>query len=190
MPFWSWFAHYLHLLYASFIPFSKSSESLPFHQPSRLFQSASSYCSYYRCIPTVPFLKSYLIHVPYVYSTPSQSSIFKSNESFFFWRFSKVWHAKIITVELFTATPSTWKYYTVDIITIISKQICWSDPVVICERGMRHTSTALYFYGAFKKSLHKPTATSGNMLFHISYGFNYYLQLLCLQLLSTTHLNF
>jgi hypothetical protein len=56
--------------------------------------------------------------------------------------------------------------------------------------GMRHTSTALYFYGAFKKSLHNPRATSGNMLFHISYGFNYFLQLLCLQLLSTTHLNF
>ncbi len=55
--------------------------------------------------------------------------------------------------------------------------------------GMRHTSTALYFYGAPKKSLHKPRATFGNMLFHISYGFNYYLQLLCLQFLSKTHLH-
>jgi hypothetical protein len=45
-------------------------------------------------------------------------------------------------------------------------------------RGMRHTSTALYFYGASKTSLHKPS-TSENMLFHISYGFNYYLQLMC-----------
>ncbi len=26
------------------------------------------------------------------------------------------------------------------------------------EGGMRHTSTALYFYGASKKSLHKPRA--------------------------------
>jgi hypothetical protein len=43
--------------------------------------------------------------------------------------------------------------------------------------GMRHTSTALYFYGASKKSLHKARATSENMLFYISYGFNYYLQL-------------
>jgi hypothetical protein len=40
---------------------------------------------------------------------------------------------------------------------------------------MRHTSTALYFYGASKKSLHKPRTTSGNRLFHISYDFNYYL---------------
>ncbi len=40
-------------------------------------------------------------------------------------------------------------------------------------RGMRHTSIALYFYGASKKSLHKPRATSENVLFHISYGFNY-----------------
>jgi hypothetical protein len=56
--------------------------------------------------------------------------------------------------------------------------------------GMRHTSTALYFYGASKKSLHKPRATSENMLFYISYGFNYYLQLLFLQFLSKTRLNF
>jgi hypothetical protein len=56
--------------------------------------------------------------------------------------------------------------------------------------GMHHTSTALYFYRAFKNSLHKPRATSGNMSFHISYGFNYYLQLLCSQFLSTTNLNF
>jgi hypothetical protein len=57
------------------------------------------------------------------------------------------------------------------------------------NRGMRHTSTALYFYGASKKSLHKPRNTSENRLFHISYGFTYYLQLLCLQFLSKTHLN-
>jgi hypothetical protein len=44
-------------------------------------------------------------------------------------------------------------------------------------RGMHHTSTSLYFYRASKKSLHKPRTTSGNRLFHISYGFNYYLQL-------------
>ncbi len=55
---------------------------------------------------------------------------------------------------------------------------------------MRHTSTALYFYGASKKSLHKPRAIYGNMLVQISYGLNYYLQLLCLQFLSKTHLNF
>jgi hypothetical protein len=58
------------------------------------------------------------------------------------------------------------------------------------EWGMRHTSTALYFYGASKKSLHKPRTTSGNRLFQISYGFNYYRQLLDLQFLSKTHLNF
>jgi hypothetical protein len=56
------------------------------------------------------------------------------------------------------------------------------------DQGMRHTSTALYFYGVTKKSLHKPRTTSGNRLFHISYGFNYYLQLLCLQFLSKTQL--
>jgi hypothetical protein len=49
---------------------------------------------------------------------------------------------------------------------------------------------ALYFYGASKKSLHKPRTISGNRLFHKSYGFNYYLQLLCLQFLSKAHLNF
>ncbi len=54
---------------------------------------------------------------------------------------------------------------------------------------MRHTSMALYFYGAFKKSLHKPRATFENMLFQIRYGFNYYLQLLCLHFLSKTHLD-
>jgi hypothetical protein len=54
---------------------------------------------------------------------------------------------------------------------------------------MRHTSTALYFYGASKKNLHKPRATSENMLFHIKYGFNYYLQLLFLKFLSKTLLN-
>ncbi len=43
---------------------------------------------------------------------------------------------------------------------------------------MRHTSKALYFYGASKKSLHKPQAIFGKMLFKINYGFNYYLQLL------------
>jgi hypothetical protein len=46
--------------------------------------------------------------------------------------------------------------------------------------GMRHTSTALYFYGASKKTLHKPQAIFGNMLFQINYGLKYYLQLLCL----------
>jgi hypothetical protein len=55
--------------------------------------------------------------------------------------------------------------------------------------GMRHTSTALYFYGASKKSLHKPRATSENILFHISYDFNYYLQLLWLKFLYKTRLN-
>jgi hypothetical protein len=47
------------------------------------------------------------------------------------------------------------------------------------NRVMRHTSTALYFYGASKKTLHKPRVTFGNMLFKISYSFNYYLQLFC-----------
>jgi hypothetical protein len=58
------------------------------------------------------------------------------------------------------------------------------------SRGTRHTSTALYFYGASKKSLHKPKATFGNMLFQINYGIIYYLQLLYLQFLPKTHLNF
>jgi hypothetical protein len=54
---------------------------------------------------------------------------------------------------------------------------------------MRHTSAGLYFYGASKTSLHKPTTTSGNILFHISYGFNYYLRLLSLQFQSKAHQN-
>jgi hypothetical protein len=59
------------------------------------------------------------------------------------------------------------------------------------SRGMCHTSTAQYFYGATKKSLHKPRASFGNMLLQIiSYVFNYYVQLLCLQFLSKTHYKF
>ncbi len=53
--------------------------------------------------------------------------------------------------------------------------------------GMCHTSTALYFCGASKKSLHKPQAIFGNILFQINYRFIDYLQLLCLQFLSKTH---
>jgi hypothetical protein len=56
--------------------------------------------------------------------------------------------------------------------------------------GACHTSMALDFYGASKKSLHKLKATFGNVLCKINYGFNYYLQLLCLQFPSKTHLNF
>jgi hypothetical protein len=37
-------------------------------------------------------------------------------------------------------------------------------------RGMSHT--ALYFYGAAKKSLHKPQAIFWNMLLQINYGFS------------------
>jgi hypothetical protein len=55
---------------------------------------------------------------------------------------------------------------------------------------MRYTSTALYYNRASKKSLHKPRATFGNMLFQINSGFNYHLQLVCLQFLCKTHLNF
>jgi hypothetical protein len=50
-----------------------------------------------------------------------------------------------------------------------------SEQVVVRRgkgKGMCHTSTALYFYGASKKSLHKPRAAFGNILFKISYGFN------------------
>jgi hypothetical protein len=62
--------------------------------------------------------------------------------------------------------------------------------VVPIKQGKRRTFTALYFYGASKKSIHKSRSTFENMLFQISYGFKYYLQLLCLQFLSKTHLNF
>ncbi len=59
------------------------------------------------------------------------------------------------------------------------------------EGGMRHTSTALYFYGASKKTLHKPRVNFGNMLFQISFSLNYYLQLLyynfCLKLALIFH---
>jgi hypothetical protein len=66
------------------------------------------------------------------------------------------------------------------------------DFILTCHytRGMRHISKALYLYAASKKSLHKPRTTSGNILFQISYAFNYYLKLLCLQFLSKTHLIF
>jgi hypothetical protein len=51
------------------------------------------------------------------------------------------------------------------------------DPIMRLIRGMRHTSTALYFYGASKKTTHKPRVTFGNMLIQISNGLYYYLQL-------------
>jgi hypothetical protein len=57
-------------------------------------------------------------------------------------------------------------------------------------RGMWHTSTALYFYGAPKKSLLQPRVTFGNMLFIISYSPSYYLQLLCSQFFSKIYLIF
>ncbi len=69
-------------------------------------------------------------------------------------------------------------------------RLCRRRCIVGAGYGMRHTSKALYFYGASKKSLHKPRTTSGNILFHIGYAFNYYLQLLCLQFLPKTDLNF
>jgi hypothetical protein len=58
-----------------------------------------------------------------------------------------------------------------------------------CNRIYDHIAYGLYFYGASKKSLHKPRTNSRNILFHISYSFNYYLQLLCLRFLSKAHLN-
>jgi hypothetical protein len=64
------------------------------------------------------------------------------------------------------------------------------EDLLCFQRGMRRTSTALYFYRRSKKSLHKPKAIYGNILFNIIFGFNYYGQLLCLQFLSKTHLNF
>jgi hypothetical protein len=78
-------------------------------------------------------------------------------------------------------------------LTVCKKTTIWLigelPPRKYEKGGMRHTSTALYFYGASKKSLHKPRTTSGNILFHITYAFNYYLQLLCLEFLSKTHQN-
>jgi hypothetical protein len=47
----------------------------------------------------------------------------------------------------------------------------------------------LRLYGASKKTLHQPWANFRNMLFQINYSLNYYLQLLCLQLLLGTHLH-
>ncbi len=38
----------------------------------------------------------------------------------------------------------------------------------VYSRGMRHTSTALYFYGASKKNLHKPRSKFINILFKIN----------------------
>ncbi len=75
------------------------------------------------------------------------------------------------------------------IISLKERGSLWPDTGAYAARGMRHNSTALNFYGASKKSLHKPRATSGNRVFYKSYGFSYYLQLLCLQFLSKTHLN-
>jgi hypothetical protein len=65
-------------------------------------------------------------------------------------------------------------------LVILFTLVIFTAPAVeIAGRGMRHTSMALYFYGASKKSLHKPRAIYENMLFHLSYGliiiYNFYI---------------
>jgi hypothetical protein len=50
-----------------------------------------------------------------------------------------------------------------------TREECYKNKTTI---KYQYTSTALYFYEAYKKSLHKPRAIFGNMLFKISYGFN------------------
>ncbi len=75
-------------------------------------------------------------------------------------------HPASLYLGVLTTTSAGWEPH------------CFTSPAIW---GMRHTSTALYFYGASKKSLHKPRATSENMLYHTSYGFNYYLQLFLMQ---------
>ncbi len=54
---------------------------------------------------------------------------------------------------------------------------CW-------ERGMRHASTALYFYRASKKNVQKPTANFWINLFKRKYVLTNCLQLLYLRFLS------
>jgi hypothetical protein len=78
-----------------------------------------------------------------------------------------------------------------NLLSTCKQRHCWSlDCTYIKISRVCKTGYAPYFYGASKKSLHKPRTTSGNRLFHISYGFNYYLQLLCLKFLYKTHLFF
>jgi hypothetical protein len=72
----------------------------------------------------------------------------------------------------------------------MDQDACSSSPLLYDQTGTRHTSTALYFYGASKNSLHKPKATFGNALLQISLGFNYYLHFVLLQFLSKSHQNF
>jgi hypothetical protein len=48
------------------------------------------------------------------------------------------------------------------IISLKERGSLWPDTGAYAARGMHHNSTALNFYGASKKSLHKPRATSGN----------------------------
>jgi hypothetical protein len=64
-------------------------------------------------------------------------------------------------------------------------------PLGVCAILLRlYTSTALYFYGASKKTLHKPRVTFGNILLKISYSPNYNLQFLFQQFLSKTYIHF
>ncbi len=67
--------------------------------------------------------------------------------------------------------------------------VVWKNSVTEIKWGMRHTLRLYTSTERQKKSLHKPMVTFGNMLFQINYGFNCYLQILCLQFLSKTHLN-
>ncbi len=57
-------------------------------------------------------------------------------------------------------------------------------------RGMRHTSTALYFYRASKNNAQKPTANFWINLLKRKYVLTNCLQLLYLRFLSYTYLNF
>ncbi len=56
-------------------------------------------------------------------------------------------------------------------------------------RGMRHTSVALFFYGASKKNVHKPTSHSWINLLYRKYVFNNYLHIFYLRFLSWIYLN-
>jgi hypothetical protein len=60
---------------------------------------------------------------------------------------------------------------------------------VMCSGGMRHTVTALYFYRASKKNVHKPTASLWINLLERKYVLTDCLQLWYLRFLSHTYFN-
>ncbi len=106
----------------------------------------------------------------------------------------------ISSLEFFT--PSCGSLFALSSINIV--RVCttscmgsvWSQQTELCQQNLQDNDVlvvlgyAPYFFVASKKNLHKPRSKFINILFQINCSLNYDLQLLFLQFLHRTHLNF